>query len=356
MTEAEAAVELTKTCPTCAHVIPMSPEDLVLTCEYCGETIDVDGKKIPDHQMLPTMDQGTIKENINQFLKKHRVSEGALTELKAVYLPYWVVPFESNTQYYGVLMSSVTRYRTETYTTTDSKGNKVTRTRQVSYTVNVYRDEHGKFNRKGRENVIGRKHTAFYGFDNFQKTLHLENIRPFDFESIKQHEAEFINAEVSGEEATRDAYGRVENENRKIAAGKVHKLVRCDSTVNLHVPTYVHAPLWQARYKSQGKVYKISASGDNGKVMKGEIPITLAQRLFFLILGVAMAMMFAGLGEYGVILFQDGDDLGILLVIVAGILIVIGLVVAKMGFRMQKEKAEKVKRPKKAKGKARAKQ
>lgn len=341
----DETVELTRKCPTCANVMAISPEDLVLTCDYCGETIDVDGKKIPEHKMLPSMDYATIKGNIEQFLKKNRVNEGSLSELKAVYLPYWVVPFNSSTQYYGVLMSQVTRQKTETYR--DSEGK--TRTRTVSYTVNVYRDEQGNFQRSGRENVIGRKHTAFYGFDNFQNTLQLENIQDFDFQRIKQHDAEFINAEVDHSEAQRDAFGRVENQNRSIAAGKVYKLIRCDSTVNVMHPTYVHAPLWQARYKFQGKVYKVSASGDNGKVMKGEVPITLGQRVAFLIVGVALLLAFAFLGQYGFDTFIGGEDMGIVLVIIGAVLMIVGLVVASNGFKMQKEKSERVKRAKPAK-------
>ena len=343
----EKEPQLTKQCSTCGATIVISPEDFVITCKFCGETTDVEGAKIPDHQMLPSLDSATIKANIDEFLRKNKIKAGASTEeIKVSYIPYWVVPFSSQTHYFGVQNSTVTRQKTETYK--DSEGK--TRTRTVNYSVPVYKPEEGDFSRSGRENVIARKHTAFYGFDKFQDTLFLENIKPFDYNSVKNLGADFINAEVNAHESQRETYGRVENENRSIAAGKVNKLVRCDSQISTQYPIYVHTPLWQARYKFQGKVYKVSAAGDSGKVVKGEIPLTLGRRITNLVLGLLLIAGGGIMAQLGYTMAQTNETMYVLMII-GIVLFVIGLFPSSTAFKMQLEKSDKIKRPPKQKGK-----
>ncbi len=337
--------DITKKCPTCGQVLVTSPEDLVITCAYCGETLEVDGKKIPDHKMLPSQEGETIKANVQEFLKKNKVAEGAeIQEIKAVYLPYWVVPFSSSTNYYGVLNSTVTRQKT--VQSRDAQGRTITR--QVPYTVPVYRDERGSFNRSGKENCLARKHTVFYGFDKFQDTLFLDNIQPFDYQKVKKYGAEFVNAEVDAHEAQIDAYGRVENENRKIASGKVQELIRCDSQIQTQYPTYVHAALWQARYKFEGKIYKVSAAGDSGKVVKGEVALTFKRRLINLIIGLAMLVGLALLANYGypMTAVDSTSTMGWILVVIGLAGIVLSFLFTKTAFQIQLEKSDKIKRQK----------
>jgi len=309
--------------------------------------MEAGGNKIPDHKMLPSQERSAIQANIQDFLRKNKIKQGAsIEEVKASYIPWWLVPFSSQTHYFGVLNSTVTRQKTETYK--DSEGK--TRTRTVSYSVPVYKPEEGDFSRSGRENVIARKHTVFYGFDKFASTIFLENIEPFDFQKVKKHEAEFINAEVDAPEAQQDAYGRVENENRSIAASKVNKLVRCDSKVTLQYPTYVHAPLWTARYKFQGKVYKVSAAGDSGKVVKGEVPLTLGRRLTNLIIGLAIMVVGGIVAQVG---FQNAqipdNEMWYVAMIIGLVFMGISFMFTSTAFRMQLEKSDRIKKPPKKK-------
>lgn len=335
--------ELTKKCTNCGAVIAISPEDLVITCKYCGETFDVDGKKIPNHQLIPTKENDEITQNVENFLKKNKtdMNNATIQEVHLKYLPYWVVPFNSRTHYYGVLASSVTRHRTETRTVRTPDGKTRTETVQVPYQVSVYRPEEADFNRNGRENVIARKHTAFYGFNEFQSTLFLDNIIPFDFNKIKRLDAEFINAEVNSHESQIDAYGRVENGNRAIAQGRVQRLIRCDSVVNIDEPIYVHAPLWVVRYKFQDKIYKVSAAGDSGKIVKGEIPLTKKRRMINFILGVVLFFVCAILGNVGINEFSiNSQTWGIMLTLGTIVGMFISFVPIKTAFQIQLEKSE----------------
>jgi hypothetical protein len=335
-----AKEELTKQCPTCGVVIAISPEDVVITCKYCGSTFDVEGKKVPDHQMLPTLQEKAIKNNTIKFLQKHEgVTRGldkqaVVEELKLNYIPYWVCPFNSNTHYFGVKQSSVTRTRV----VSDGKGG----TKTESYTVPIYRPEEGDFARSGGEKVIARKHTAFYGFTNFEKKLKLDSIEAFDFEKIKSIDAEFINAEVNPVEASRESYGRVEDENRRIAGSRVNRLVRCDSKIEMYTPIYVHAPLWQVRYKFKNKVYKVSIIGDSGTILKGEIPLTLGRRAANYLAGLSLIIAGAIAGEYGFSLRSNilgtSGGLGLALMVLGAAAIVLSFILSRTAFRMQLEK------------------
>lgn len=335
--------DLTKNCTTCGAVIKLSPEDLVVTCQYCGETYDVDFNPVPGHKMLPTKHKNDIRKNVIEFLNDNRTDPELATifEIKANYLPYWVVPFQSHTHYFGVEQSSVTRYRTRTRTVRDADGNTRTETYKEPYQVTVYRPKEGDFNRNGNENVIARKHTAFYGFGEFQSTLFLDNICDFDYAQIEQADSEFINAEVDAHESQMITYGRVENQNRSIAAQGLHKLVRCDSQIQTNKPLYVHAPLWQVRYRFEDKVYKVSVAGDSGKVVKGEIPLTLKRRIFNYIIGMLLIIGGAVFGNwtYGMATGTTDETLGIILTIVAVVLIGLSILPLKNAFSIQLEKS-----------------
>lgn len=335
-----AKEELTKQCTTCGAVFAISPEDVVITCKYCGATFDVEGKKVPDHQMLPTLKEKAIKENTIKFLQKHEGVTRALDkqavveEVKLNYIPYWVCPFKSNTHYFGVKRSTVTRTRR----VSDGRGG----TRTETYTVPIYRPEEGDFQRYGREKVIARKHTAFYGFTNFEKKLKLDIIEEFDFKKIKSLNAEFINAEVNPVEASREAYGWVEDENRRIAGSKVYKLVRCDSQIDMYAPIYVHAPLWQVRYKFKKEVYKVSIMGDSGTILKGEIPLTLGRRAANYLAGLSMIIAGAFAGQYGLSILDNilntSKWLGNALIILGAAAIVLSFLLTRTAFKMQLEK------------------
>jgi hypothetical protein len=325
--------------------LKLSPENIIVTCQYCGETYDLNFKKVAGHKMIPSKSQEEVRANVLQFLKKHRTNIKSLfiDEIKTNYLPYWIVPFDSQTHYFGVERGTVTRYRTKTRTITDANGKKRKETYQEAYPVTIWRSKEGDFSRNGNENIIARKHTAFYGFSEFNSTLFLENVVDFDFKKITENKSEFINAEVDSHEAQLEAYGDIENKNRSIAASGLHKLVRCDSEITVHDPLYVHVPLWSVRYLHDGKVYKASVAGDSGKVVKGEVPISMKQRIISYISGMLLILVSAILGNFGVLLLDTEDYVivGAIMLILAIVGIGCSAIPLRKAFRMQLEKSSK---------------
>jgi hypothetical protein len=336
---------LTKACTTCGAILKLSPENIVITCEYCGETYDVNFTKVAGHKMIPTKSQKVVRANVLEFLKKNRtdINSISIDEVKANYIPYWIVPFKSHTEYYGVQRGSVTRYRTKTRTVTDSNGNKRTETYQEAYQVTIWREKNGNFSRNGNQNIIARKHTAFYGFSEFNSTLFLDNVVDFDYKKVKDANSEFINAEVESHEAQMEAYGDIENKNRSMAASGLYKLVRCDSEITVQTPLYVHAPLWLIRYRLDDKVYKVSVAGDSGKVVKGEVPITKKQRIINYVLGTVLILVSALLGNFGIRMssIEDTATIGVILIIFGVVGIGCSVIPIRKAFKLQLEKSSK---------------
>ena len=207
--------------------------------------------------------------------------------------------------------------------------------------MTVWKDKSGNFSRNGNQTIMARKYTAFYGFSEFNSTLFLENVVDFDYKKVKDANSEFINAEVESHEAQMEAYGDIENKNRSMAASGLHKLVRCDSEITVQNPLYVHAPLWLVRYRLNDKVYKVSVAGDSGKVVKGEVPITMKQRIINYVLGTVLILVSAVLGNFGISMsgIEDTATIGVILIILGVIGIGCSVIPIRKAFKMQLEKS-----------------
>jgi hypothetical protein len=285
---------------------------------------NVDFNKVQGHKMIPTKSQKEVRSKV-----------------KAIYLPFWFVPFDSSTHFYGVQQGSVTRYRTRTRTVRDSDGKTHTETYQEAYQVPVWRPVESNFNRSGRYSVIARKHAAFYGFHEFVSTLFLDNLVDFDYKLTKKDNCEFINAEVEKHEAQMETYGNVENDNRAQAASGLSRLVRCDSKVTVQDPLYVHAPLWLVRYSFNDKDYKVAIAGDSGKVLKGEIPISQKKRIINYAIAVVVLLAGAVLGNFGLPLamVEETQVWGIIMIIIALVGIGLTAIPVRLAFKIQLEKS-----------------
>ena len=293
--------------------------------------------------MIPTKSQKEIRLNVEEFLRSNRVDMRLvqIEEVKAIYLPFWMVPFDSHTTYYGVQQGSVTRYRTRTRQIRDADGKTRTETYQEAYQVTVWRPVENFFNRSGRHSVIARKHGVFYGFYEFVQTLFLDTLVDFDYEVIKKDNCEFINAELNAHEAQMETYGAVENENRVQAGSGLVRLVRCDSEITIHESLYVHAPLWVIRYNFNEQVYKVSVAGDSGKVVKGEIPISRKKRIINYAMALAILLAGAVLGNFGFnfLPVEETEIWGIVMIIVAVVGMGLTSIPIRMAFKMQLEKS-----------------
>ncbi|MGC9346197.1 MAG: hypothetical protein ACP5ER_05355, partial [Candidatus Bathyarchaeales archaeon] len=98
-------------CSHCGAPIPFEPGEIIATCKYCGYTIVIETGKVFtfEHSMLLNMyDPAQIEESIKNwmragFLKPSDLAKKSkITEKTLIYLPFWVVSVEAESDYKGI--------------------------------------------------------------------------------------------------------------------------------------------------------------------------------------------------------------------------------------------------------------
>ena len=68
--EAEAA-DMFK-CPVCNGNVKTGPDDVLISCTYCGSTSTIEGKAISDHLMETAVDSDERMQGFHSFLDKNK--------------------------------------------------------------------------------------------------------------------------------------------------------------------------------------------------------------------------------------------------------------------------------------------
>ncbi|HYY91214.1 MAG TPA: zinc ribbon domain-containing protein [Candidatus Dormibacteraeota bacterium] len=237
-------------CPNCGAPLKLSPGEIVATCRYCGYT-SVVGANTPfqlEHSLiLNEFDANRITQNLQDWMRSGFMKPGDLakkskiTLLELRYLPFWLVPMTATSTYEGVLE------RISPPTT--RKG-----TIQNDYDWLV----------------LGRKAAEF---PTREYKVPSEGKIPFDFTKIEP-QAIFLNSELDSSEAILHAKDEVQENQRFLLKQEVDQVTKFDTTFNLEKPTYLHAPLWFAKYEYKGRSYNAIMDGSSGSMIRGDIPQT----------------------------------------------------------------------------------
>ncbi|MFW9817009.1 MAG: hypothetical protein ACFFEW_13845, partial [Candidatus Thorarchaeota archaeon] len=59
-------------CTVCNGNVKTGPDDVVITCTYCGSTTTIEGKAIGDHLMETAVDDEIRSEGFRGFLDKNK--------------------------------------------------------------------------------------------------------------------------------------------------------------------------------------------------------------------------------------------------------------------------------------------
>lgn len=320
-------------CPVCNGNVKTGPDDVVITCSFCGSTTTMDGKAIGDHLMEPAVDNDSRLEAFKKFLDKNKGMNKSLVqgvqvvENRLVYVPVWTSKVKADTWYKGYKTVQVPVQKQETYR--DSEGN--TQTRTVTEYETGYVPVQDEIHTDTNEPMLARKGAALYGLEEYLAEIDLKNTEPYDFNKIKDLEPIMLNAEIGQEEYEKTIHGRVADRHRSQAASGLAELFDCRTTTNVRGTTYLQAPFSLVRYKFQGDLYKCAINGRTGKVVLGEIPITMAQRALWTLVGL-IGIILAGVGAE-ILNFGLGLE-DYVFIAGGGIGTVIGIIMAFFGFRV----------------------
>ncbi|MFW9975496.1 MAG: hypothetical protein ACFFDQ_09545 [Candidatus Thorarchaeota archaeon] len=332
--EAEAA-DMFK-CPVCNGNVKTGPDDIVITCTYCGSTTTDEGKAIGDHLMETAVDVDSRTEGFRSFLDKNKgmnkslVKEAQVVENRLIYVPVWTAKVKADSYYKGYKTVQVPVQKTRTVR--DSDGH--TRTETYTDYETGYVPVQDEIHTDTDEPLLARKGARFYGLEDYLKTVSLSHTVPYNFEKIKDLEPAILNAEIGSEEFEKAIHGRVADRHRSQAASGLAELFDCRTTTSVRGTTYLQAPFSLVRYKYQGDLYKAAIDGNTGKVVLGEIPISRGQRVLWTIVGL-IGIIVAGVGGELLLWGMETTPESDAVFMIGGIAsIILGIIMTFFGFRV----------------------
>lgn len=291
-------------CPGCGAVVML--EDKVATdrCPFCTTNIESEPEPahaiVPPESLLPfAVDDRQARNLFNQwigslwFAPTELKQLANLGQLAGVYLPYWTYDSMTHTTYRGQRGDNYTD--TEYYTTTDEKGNAVTRSRTVIRTH--WTPVSGRVEHFFDDILIYASRGLPESKVNELTPWDLENLTPFKPEYLSGFKTERYSVELpAGFEKAR---GIMDGHIRMLCMqdiGGDHQIVDSVNTRHNGV-TFKHLllPIWLAAYRYHDKLFRIMVNARTGEVV-GDRPYSIAKIVSLVIaLFTAVALIAAGI-------------------------------------------------------------
>lgn len=269
-------------CENCGSEISADLDQRSYTCPFCDSTYVVEFSPDLSNRQRPEFiigfgitNEAALEKfhhwlNDNAWFRPGDLKQATIADkLKGVYLPFWSFSMLAESEWQSDIGEYW--YRTETYTTTDSKGKTVTRTRQVRETE--WWPLGGRFHRYHSGYMVsGSKRISQQEAD---------SIKPFQLPSLKRYEpyylAGWLSEEYSVERAEALAICHAEFDRRQkqeISAflpGDTHRSLRLRTQFSGEQSDLCLLPVYLMTYRYQDKLYRFMVNGQTGRVA-GEKP------------------------------------------------------------------------------------
>lgn len=281
-------------CQNCGSQVSTSIEQRSYVCPFCDSTYVTEipfsrsGRQRPEFVIGFAVTAQEAKEKYfkwlgsNSWFRPGDLAQAAVAEKqKGVYLPFWHFSMFADSQWSANIGEYW--YRTETYTTKDSNGKTVTRTRQVRET------EWFPLN--------GQHHRYYYGFlvpatkgITYKEAM---AIQPYQLSSLARYRPYFLAGWMAEEYsiAMDQAISQTKEEFRRRQESEVARFLPGDTHSGLNVRTnfeingsdLILLPVHVLSYRYREKVYRFLVNGQTGKVI-GEKPWSRTRISVFVIL------------------------------------------------------------------------
>ena len=301
-------------CENCGAEVATDPDQRSYVCPFCDSTYVIElpdgasGRQRPEFVIGFRITRDQALEKFREWLRTSRwyrpgdLAAARIEEkLKGVYLPFWSFSMLASSGWSAQIGEYW--YRTETYTTTDSKGRMVTRTRQV---------------RETEWWPLGGRHHRYYSGYLVSGSRGLpqseaERIKPFQLPALKRYAPGFLagwfNEEYSVDRD--EALQMCQQEFYRREQHNVSAFLPGDTSTDLRVNTrftQVNSdlcllPVYILSYRYGDKLYRFLINGQTGKCA-GDKPlswrrISSAATVAVVVLVIfVLILMFAG-GVFG---------------------------------------------------------
>jgi hypothetical protein len=291
-------------CQSCGAEVAIDPDQRSYVCAFCDSTMVVEqqasNRQPPEFVIVIgfafTPDQAKEKfrkwlHDGNWFRPGDLVIKASTDQFKGVYLPFWS---------FSMLAQSIWRasigmywYRTETYTTTDSKGNTTTHTRQVRET------EWFPLSGEHHHYYGGYLVSASKGLSQREADL----IMPYQLPAARRYDPYFLAGWISEEysidkdQALTTCQQEFRNRERQnIAAfmpGDTHGSLQVGSEFSHINSDLWFIPIYLLHYGYRGKTFRVTINGQTGKLY-GTKPISVPRILIAVAIGLVLVAIVVG--------------------------------------------------------------
>ncbi|MBC8356675.1 MAG: zinc ribbon domain-containing protein [Planctomycetes bacterium] len=297
-------------CDNCGSEVATTAEQRSYVCPFCDSTYVVELQQWTDRQRPEfivgfgvTREQA--QEKFREWIKENAwfrpgdLRTATLADKQqGVYLPFWSFSMLAQSRWSATIGEYW--YRTETYTTTDSKGNTTTHTRQVRET------EWWPLSGNHHHYYAGYLVSGSKGLPQKQA----ERIKPFNLPALKRYEPYYLAGWLSEEYSIeRDAalqicqqefYNRERNNVAAFLPGNTHRALELSTRFHSINSDLCLLPVYILSYRYRDQVYRFLVNGQTGKCV-GDKPLSW-QRITMLIVAVVLLI---GLVVGGVMLAQN---------------------------------------------------
>lgn len=288
-------------CESCGAEVATDPDQRSYICPFCDSTYVVElpasqtGRQQPEFVIGFAITLEEAQEKFRAWLGGNDwyrpgdlKTSAVLDKMKGVYLPFWSFSMRADSTWQASIGEYW--YCTETYTTTDAKGNSVTRTRQVRETEWYP--------------LAGKHHRYYSGYlVSGSKGLPQDQalrVQPYQLPALKRYEPWYLAGwyaeeySVPREEALaisqQEFYRREQANIAAFLPGDTHRSLSVSTTFNQVNSDLCLLPMFIASYRYRGKIYRFLLNGQTGR-MAGDKPVSW-QRIVILV-AVMIAVLVA---------------------------------------------------------------
>ncbi len=281
---ATAIPDHTFQCQNCGSQVATSLEQRSYVCPFCDSTyvteipVSQSGRQRPEFVIGFAITATRAKElyfewlNKNAWFRPGDLAQQAVAEKqKGIYLPFWHFSMHADSDWAARIGEYW--YRTETYTTTDSKGKRVTRTRQVRETE--WFPIHGEHSRY----YYGYLVPASQGISEAE----VRAIQPFQLSSLARYrpfylagwmaEEYCVDIDIAIAQTKAEFRQRQESQVRQFLPGDTHANLRVQTRFDVSGSDLILLPVHVLSYRYRDRVFRFLVNGQTGKVV-GEKPLS----------------------------------------------------------------------------------
>ncbi len=233
--------------------------------------------------------QGSVKEWLGRrsFFVESSVKSGTVEAIKGVYAPAYLYSAMATSQYSAQIGENY--LETETYTTTDSNGNTVVRTRTVTKTEWRYlQGQHSCY-------VMDVLVTASRPIPNGE----LEAIEPFDLRMMRRYSPVVISGWIAEEPtltlaecyqlARGEAMEKIGKQLTSFMPGDSHQSLNFNTVLDRETTELIYIPIWvlAIRHRPDKPPFRVLINGQTGKIY-GKAPLSWLKITLVVLLVLAL--------------------------------------------------------------------